>query len=98
MFFIGSILRGNDRFSRALSGVDYVAHAEDLSLKVTDVTKACATSANRELVGIRLGAKFHEQMIGTVDAPCAYEYIEHYKVLPGANSWHLDPHTYKVED
>jgi UDP-N-acetylglucosamine 4,6-dehydratase (inverting) len=84
-------------------GVDLVWHAfEDMvggeiyvkkipSMRVVDIARAIAHGAAHEIVGIRPGEKLHEQMIGTEDAPYAYEYAEHYKILPAIHSWNQDP-------
>jgi UDP-N-acetylglucosamine 4,6-dehydratase len=84
-------------------GVELVWHAlEDMvggeiyvrkipSMKLIDVALAVAPSAKHEIVGIRPGEKFHEQMIGSEDAPHTYEYAEHYKILPAIHDWSHDP-------
>ena len=84
-------------------GVDLVWHAfEDMiggeiyvkkipSMKLTDVALAAAPAAKHDIVGIRPGEKFHEQMIGPEDAPHTYEYAEHYKILPAIHDWSHDP-------
>jgi UDP-N-acetylglucosamine 4,6-dehydratase len=84
-------------------GVDLVWHAfEDMvggeiyvkkipSMKVTDIARAIAPHSKHEITGIRPGEKLHEQMIGSEDAPYAYEYAEHYKILPAIHNWSQDP-------
>lgn len=84
-------------------GVDLVWHAfADMvggeiyvkkipSMKVTDIGRAVAPYARHEIVGIRPGEKFHEQMIGPEDAPYTFEYTEHYKILPAIHGWCKDP-------
>ena len=61
------------------------------SMKVVDIAKVVAPNARQEIVGIRLGEKLHEQMIGSEDAQYTYEYDEHYKILPAIYSWNIDP-------
>ncbi len=80
-------------------GVELVWHAlEDMiggeiyvkkipSMKVTEIAHAVAPEANQEFIGIRPGEKLHEQMIGEEDAFNAYEYPEHYKILPAIHGW-----------
>jgi UDP-N-acetylglucosamine 4,6-dehydratase len=84
-------------------GVQLVWHAfEDMiggeiyvkkipSMKVTDIALAIAPNAKHEVIGIRPGEKFHEQMIGTEDVPHTYEYDEYYKILPAIHGWSKDP-------
>ncbi|PVH27282.1 UDP-N-acetylglucosamine 4,6-dehydratase (inverting) [Pararhodobacter oceanensis] len=84
-------------------GVELVWHAfEDMiggeiyvkkipSMTITDIANVVAPEARHEVVGIRPGEKLHEQMIGIEDAPYAYEYDEHYKILPAINHWYNDP-------
>ena len=45
----------------------------------------------QEEIGIRLGKKLHEQMIGPEDALYTYEYPGHFKILPSINEWSEDP-------
>ena len=76
--------------------VDAVGSGEILvpkipSYRIGDVAEAIGPSCKQEIVGIRPGEKLHEQMIGTEDAPYAYEYAEHYKILPAIHSWNQDP-------
>ena len=61
------------------------------SMKLTDVALAVAPAAKHEIIGIRPGEKFHEQMIGPEDAPHTYQYAEHYKILPAIHNWSQDP-------
>ncbi|MDE2427255.1 MAG: UDP-N-acetylglucosamine 4,6-dehydratase (inverting) [Burkholderiales bacterium] len=80
-------------------GVDLVWHAfQDMeggeiyvkkipSMKVTDLAKVVAPSAELKMVGIRPGEKLHEQMISQEDAYYTYEYPEHFKILPTINDW-----------
>ena len=65
------------------------------SMKVTDLAHAVAPDCAIEMVGIRPGEKLHEQMIGSEDADCTYEYDEHYKILPQIWDWHLDENRIK---
>jgi UDP-N-acetylglucosamine 4,6-dehydratase (inverting) len=83
-------------------GVELVWHAfEDMiggeiyvkkipSMKMVDVARAVAPDAKHEIIGIRLGEKLHEQMIGPEDAPHTYEYEGHYKILPAIFDWSHD--------
>lgn len=80
-------------------GVDLVWHAfEDMvggeiyvkkipSMKVVDLAKVIAPKCRLEFVGIRPGEKLHEQMLGSEDAYYAYEYPDHFKILPAINGW-----------
>ena len=61
------------------------------SMKITDIAKAVDSKAKQEVVGIRPGEKIHEEMISSGDAPYAYEYKGHFKILPSINSWSMDP-------
>ena len=65
------------------------------SIKLTDIAKAVAPEAVFDIVGIRPGEKLHEQMISGEDAPCTYEYEDHYKILPAIHNWCDDPHRIK---
>lgn len=80
-------------------GVELVWHAfEDMvggeiyvkkipSMKITDLARVVAPEAQQEIIGIRPGEKLHEQMISAEDSYYAYEYPEHYKILPVINGW-----------
>ena len=61
------------------------------SMKVMDVAKVVAPEAKIQIVGIRPGEKLHEAMISAEDAAYAYEYEDHFKILPLINDWSLDP-------
>ena len=61
------------------------------AMRVGDIARAVAPEARHELVGIRPGAKLHEQLIGAEDAPHTYEYAAHFKVLPAIHNWSADP-------
>jgi UDP-N-acetylglucosamine 4,6-dehydratase (inverting) len=61
------------------------------SMKVVDIAKAVAPEAAHRVVGIRPGEKLHEQMIGSEDAPYAYEYSDYFKILPAIHNWSADP-------
>lgn len=75
-------------------GVELVWHAfEDMeggeiyvkkipSMRVADIARTIAPEAEHRVVGVRPGEKLHEQMVGLEDAPYAYEYPEHFKILP----------------
>lgn len=60
------------------------------SMKVVDLARVVAPEARHEIVGIRPGEKLHEQMIGPEDSLYAFEYPEHYKILPAINGWDGD--------
>ena len=51
--------------------------------------------AEHEIVGIRVGEKLHEQMIGIEDAPFTYEYDDYFKILPAVNDWYNDKNRIK---
>jgi UDP-N-acetylglucosamine 4,6-dehydratase len=84
-------------------GVELVWHAfEDMvggeiyvkkipSMKVTDIALAVAPDVKQEIVGIRPGEKFHEQMIGTEDALHTFEFEDYFKILPAIHNWSSDP-------
>lgn len=57
------------------------------SIKVTDIAKVVAPEARYDLIGMRPGEKLHEQMISAEDSYHAYEYPEHFKILPTINDW-----------
>lgn len=88
-------------------GVELVWHAfEDMeggeiyvkkipSMKVTDLARVVAPSAEQEIVGIRPGEKLHEQMISAEDSYYTYEYPEHFKILPVINNWASSPERIK---
>ena len=61
------------------------------SMKIVDVAFACAPKAKLKIVGIQPGEKLHEQMISPEEAHYAYEYAEHYKILPAIHDWGYDP-------
>jgi UDP-N-acetylglucosamine 4,6-dehydratase len=83
-------------------GVELVWHAfEDMiggeiyvkkipSMKITDIARVIAPNAKQEIVGIRVGEKLHEQMIGIEDALYTYEYTDYFKILPAINDWSQD--------
>ena len=97
----------DDRMTRFMitleQGVELVWHAlEDMvggeiyvrkipSMKVVDIAAAVAPGVPHEIVGIRPGEKLHEQMIGIEDVRYAYEYSDHYKILPAIHHWNDDP-------
>ncbi len=60
------------------------------SMNICELAKAVAPEATLKHVGVRPGEKLHEQMIGEEDAYYAYEYDEHFKILPVINTW-CDP-------
>ena len=83
-------------------GVELVWHAlEDMeggeiyvkkipSMNICDIARAVDSSCEQKVIGIRPGEKLHEQMISTEDAPHAYEYADHYKILPAIHHWDRD--------
>ena len=89
-------------------GVELVWHAfEDMvggeiyvkkipSMKVTDIARVVAPEARQEIIGVRPGEKLHEQMIGVEDSYYAFEYPDHYKILPQINDWAND--TKRIKD
>lgn len=60
------------------------------SMKVTEIARAVLGHTKIKDIGIRLGEKIHEQMIGPEDSLTTYEYENYYKILPSINDWHLD--------
>ena len=88
-------------------GVELVWHAfEDMfggeiyvkkipSMNIIELANVVAPSAEHEIIGIRLGEKLHEQMIGEEDSASTYEYKEHFKILPVINGWDKDPRRMK---
>jgi len=65
------------------------------SMKVTSIAHAVAPKAEHDIVGIRVGEKLHEQMIGIEDAPFTYEYDGYFKILPAINDWCNDKNRIK---
>ena len=59
-------------------------------MKVIDVASAILGHEKREIVGVRLGEKIHEQMISAEDSLTTYSYDGFYKILPSINNWHKD--------
>ena len=57
------------------------------SMKMINLAKVVAPSAELKFVGMRPGEKLHEQMISAEDSQFTYEYNEHYKILPAINNW-----------
>ena len=64
-------------------------------MKITDLASAVAPNAQQHIVGIRVGEKLHEQMIGEEDAASTYSYDGYYKILPVINGWSGDPERIK---
>jgi len=60
------------------------------SMKMTDLATAVAPDARQDVIGIRVGEKLHEQMIGEGDAASTYSYNGYYKILPVINNWSVD--------
>tara|TARA_B100000767_G_scaffold193403_1_gene180527 strand:- start:11787 stop:12776 length:990 start_codon:yes stop_codon:yes gene_type:complete len=60
------------------------------SMKVTDLASVVAPDCKQDVIGIRVGEKLHEQMIGIEDSPTTYLYDGYYKILPSINDWSLD--------
>jgi UDP-N-acetylglucosamine 4,6-dehydratase (inverting) len=72
-------------FDDAVGGEIYVKKIP--SMKVTDIARAVAPSAEQYVIGIRPGEKLHEQMIGAEDSLRTFEYASHYKIFPAAHGW-----------
>lgn len=66
------------------------------SMKVVDLAKTIAPSANHEIIGIRPGEKLHEQMISLEDSVTTYSYPGYFKILPVINNWSEDPN--RIQD
>lgn len=66
------------------------------SMNITDIAKALAHYAQHKIIGIRHGAKLHEQMISPEDSYHTYEYPEHFKILPAIYQWSTDSN--RIED
>ena len=64
-------------------------------MKVTDLARVIAPKSKQKIIGIRPGEKLHEQMISSEDSLSTYEYLEHFKILPQINDWHLDSNRIK---
>ena len=60
------------------------------SMKVTDIARVIAPTAELRTVGIRPGEKLHEQMIGQEDAPYTFAYDGYFKILPAIHNWSKD--------
>ena len=87
--FIISLDQGGELARRAFDDmVGGEIYAKKIpSMKVTDVARTIAPDVKGEIVGIRLGEKLQEQMIGTKDSCFTYEYPEYFKILPQINCW-----------
>lgn len=65
------------------------------SISIVDLAEAIAPGSKIKEIGIRPGEKLHEMMISEDDATYTYEYLDHYKILPALNNWHLDENRIK---
>ena len=65
------------------------------SMKVTEIASAILGHEKKDIIGIRLGEKIHEQMISAEDSMTTYEFDDYYKILPTINNWHLDKNRIK---
>ena len=61
------------------------------SMNILDIAKAVNSKARLRFIGIRVGEKLHEQMIGHEDAPYTYEYKDYFKIMPMIHDWYKDP-------
>ncbi len=52
------------------------------SANITDLARAIAPNCSHEIVGVRPGEKIHEVMIGKDDARNAFEFDDHYVIVP----------------
>ena len=52
------------------------------SMRVVDIAKSICKDCSLYETGIRPGEKIHEQMIGSDEAICTYEFKNFYKILP----------------
>ena len=75
-------------FKESIGGEIYVKKIP--SMKVTDIASAILGHDKLEIIGVRLGEKIHEQMIGAEDSLTTYSYDGFYKILPSINNWHKD--------
>lgn len=80
-------------FEDMLGGEIYVKKLPSMSVK--DIAEAVAPGIEQKIIGARPGEKWHEQMIGSEDAPYTYSYEDYYKILPQINNWHTDPQRIK---
>ncbi len=55
------------------------------SYNIMDVAEAIAPSCKKEIVGIRLGEKIHEEMITTNDSYLTYDIGKYYAIFPNNN-------------
>ena len=76
-------------FDDAVGGEVYVKKIPSMS--IMDIAKACVPEAEHKMIGIRPGAKLHEQMIGVEDSRHTYEYENYYKILPAIHNWSIEP-------
>tara|TARA_Y100000992_G_scaffold286015_1_gene237500 strand:+ start:5712 stop:6704 length:993 start_codon:yes stop_codon:yes gene_type:complete len=60
------------------------------SMKVIDIASSILGHDQKDIIGVRLGEKIHEQMISAEDSLTTYEYENFYKILPSINNWHKD--------
>ena len=63
-----------------LGGIIY--EKKILSMTVTEIAKAIEPTNKFEEIGISLGKRLHEQMIGLEDANYTYEYEKYFRILP----------------
>ena len=63
------------------------------SMKVVDVARALAPSADIELIGIRPGEKLHETMVPVDEARNTLEFAEYYLIQPQFSWWNMDLYT-----
>ena len=57
------------------------------SYRIGDVAEAVGPSCRREVVGVRLAKRFHEEMITETDALRCVEFDKHYVILPSMDVW-----------
>jgi len=60
------------------------------SMKVIDIASAILGHEEKDILGMRLGEKIHEQMISKEDSMTTFEYDDYYKILPTINHWDQD--------
>jgi UDP-N-acetylglucosamine 4,6-dehydratase (inverting) len=61
------------------------------SMKLVDIARAVAPSADFEMIGIRPGEKLHEQMVGPEDSAHTFDYGDYFKILPAIYGISSDP-------
>lgn len=57
------------------------------SYKITDLATAIDPSCRQEIIGIRPGEKFHEEMITATDSLSTFEFKDYFTIIPTRKEW-----------